>query len=349
MEKRSLRVCSLLVLFVFIAALAVAGCGGSAAKPEAKPEAKPLKLTLYCGLMEDHMVKAVQEFQKETGIKVDAVRMSSGEVLGRIKAEKNNPKASVWWGGPADAFIAGKQDGLFEKYDSPNAAKIPAKFKDADGFWTGIYVGYLGFSSNDKLLKEKGIPAPQSWQDLLRPELRGQVSMANPGASGTAYTMLATIVQLMGEEKGMEYMKKLNGQIKVYQKTGTAPARMAGQGEVTVGITFLHDAIKYQEEGMKDLVLSAPSEGTGYEIGAVAIIKGGPDQEAARKWVDWALSKKGQEFGQAVGSYQYLTNPDASPPKQAEPIKNTKLIDYNLDWAGKNRSALVEKWNNAVK
>jgi len=308
MSHKNLRFSVLFVLIVFAASLTLAGCGGTS---PTKQEAKPLKLTLYCGLMEDHMAKAVQEFQKDTGIKVEAVRMSSGEILGRIKAEKNNPKASVWWGGPADAFIAAKQDGLLEKYNSPNAAKIPAKFKDADGFWTGIYVGYLGFSSNQMLLKEKGIPVPQSWQDLLRPELKGQVSMANPGSSGTAYTMLATIVQLMGEEKGLEYMKKLNGQIKVYQKTGTAPARMAGQGEVTVGLTFLHDAIKYQEEGMKDLVLSAPSEGTGYEIGAVGIIKGGPDQEAAQKWVDWALSKKGQEFGQLVGSYQFLTNPDA--------------------------------------
>ena len=246
MSRKNRKYSSLIVLFIFVAALALAGCGSSASKTDAKPEGKPLKLTLYCGLMEDHMVKAIQEFQKDTGIKVDAVRMSSGEVLGRIKAEKNNPKASVWWGGPADAFIAGKQDGLFEKYVSPNAAKIPAKFKDADGYWTGIYVGYLGFSSNAKLLKEKGIPVPQTWQDLLRPELKGQVSMANPGASGTAYTMLATIVQLMGEEKGLEYMKKLNGQIKVYQKTGTAPARMAGQGEVTVGLTFINDANKNQ-------------------------------------------------------------------------------------------------------
>ena len=346
MSKKNLRVSSLLILIVFVVSLSLAGCGGGA---PAKPEAKPLKLTLYCGLLEEYMVKSIQEFQKDTGIKVEAVRMSSGEVLGRIRAEKNNPKASVWWGGPADAFIAAKQDGLLEKYISPNAAKIPAKFKDADGSWTGIYVGYLGFSSNAKLLKEKNVPGPQTWQDLLRPELKGQISMANPGSSGTAYTMLATIVQLMGEEKGLEYMKKLNGQIKVYQKTGTAPARMAGQGEVTVGLTFLHDAIKYQEEGMKDLVLTAPAEGTGYEIGAVAIIKGGPDQEAAKKWVDWALSNKGQELGQKVGSYQFLTNPEANPPKQAEPIKNTKLIDYNLDWAGKNRSALVEKWNKAIK
>ncbi|MCX7950637.1 MAG: ABC transporter substrate-binding protein [Clostridiales bacterium] len=308
-----------------------------------------LKLTIYAGLMEDHMIKAVQEFEKETGIKVEAVRMSSGEILGRVKAEKENPKASVWFGGPADGFIAAKEEGLLEKYVSPNAKDIPDKFKDKDGYWTGIYIGYLGFSSNEKLLKEKGIEAPKSWEDLLKPELKGQVSMANPGSSGTAYTVLATIVQLMGEEKGLEYMKKLHGQIKTYQKSGTAPARMAGQGEAIVGITFMHDAIKYREEGMKDLVITAPSEGTGYEIGAVGIIKGGPDQEAAKKFVDWCLTKKAQELGQTVGSYQFLTNPNAQPPKQAESIKDTKLIDYNLEWAGKNRSTLVEKWNNAIK
>jgi iron(III) transport system substrate-binding protein len=124
---------------------------------------------------------------------------------------------------------------------------------------------------------------------------------------------------------------------------------MAGQGEATVGITFLHDAIKYREEGMKDLVLSAPSEGTGYEIGAVALVKGGPDQEAAKKFIDWILTKKGQELGQAAGSYQFLTNPEAAPPKQAAEIKDVKLIDYDLSWAGNNRTKLVEKWSQAVK
>ncbi len=325
-------------LTVFMLAGVVAGCGS---KPSGET-AKPQKLTLYCGLMEDHMVKAVQEFEKETGIKVDAVRMSSGEIMGRIKAEKNNPKASVWFGGPADAFVQAKEEGLLEKYVSPNAGKIPVQFKDADGYWTGIYNGYLGFVSNQKLLNEKGVAAPKSWDDLLKPEFKGQVVLANPGSSGTAYTMLATIVQIMGEEKGLEYMKKLHGQVKTYPKSGTAPGRMAGQ-------SFLHDGIKYREEGMKDIILSAPSEGTGYEIGSVAVLKGGPDQEAAKKFVDWALSKKGQELGQQVGSYQFLTNPEAQAPKQAEELKDTKLIKYNLEWAGKNKSDLVEKWNNAIK
>lgn len=342
--KKRLRILAVMMMVVMLSGL-LAGCGGKPANQAAKPQ----KLTLYCGLMEDHMVKAVQDFEKETGIKVEAVRMSSGEIMGRIKAEKNNPKASVWFGGPADAFVQAKEDGLLEKYISPNAAKIPVQFKDADGYWTGIYVGYLGFVSNQKLLAERGIAVPKSWDDLLKPEFKGQVVLANPGSSGTAYTMLATIVQIMGEEKGLEYMKKLNAQVKTYPKSGTAPGRMAGQGETMVGLSFLHDGMKYREEGMKDIVLTAPVEGTGYEIGSVAVIKGGPDQEAAKKFVDWALSKKGQELGQTVGSYQFLTNPEAQSPKQADEIKDTKLIKYDLEWAGKNKSALVEKWSNVIK
>lgn len=342
MKKRKLLA---LALSAVMAVGLFAGCGSKGDSGDKKD----LKLTIYCGLMEDHMVKAVKEFEKDTGVKAEAVRMSSGEILGRIRAEKANPKASVWFGGPADGLIQASEEGLLEKYASPNAKDIPDKYKDKDGAWTGIYVGYLGFVSNQKLLKEKGVEAPKSWEDLLKPEFKGQVSMANPGSSGTAYTGLATVVQIMGEEKGLDYMKKLHGQIKSYEKSGTAPARMAGQGEVMVGVSFLHDGIKYREEGMKDLVMTAPSEGTGYEVGAIGIIKGAPDQEAAKKFIDWCLTKKAQELGQTVGSYQFLTHKEAKAPKLAEELKDTKLIDYNLDWAGKNRAVLVEKWSKAIK
>lgn len=332
----------LALLLTGVLTLSIAGCGDS------KSSKKNQEVTIYAGLMEDFMVKGVQEFEKETGIKVNAVRMSSGEIMGRIKAEKNNPKASVWWGGPADGFIQAKDEGLLQKYVSPSAKEIPDKFKDSDGYWTGIYVGYLGFASNQKLLNERGIPVPQSWNDLLDPRLKGQVVSANPGSSGTAYTTLATIIQLMGEEKGMEYMIALDKQIKNYTKSGTAPARMAGQGEAIVGLTFLHDAIKYREEGMKDLVLSVPKEGTGFEIGAIALLQGAPNEEAAKKFIDWAMSKKGQELGQTAGSYQFLTNPNAQPPKQAEELKNTVLIDYDFEFAGSNKSRLVDAWSKAT-
>lgn len=329
---------------VVMTAGALVGCGST---KNDKAESKTL--TVYCGLMQDHMIKAAKEFEKETGIKVEAVRMSSGEILGRINAEKENPKASVWFGGPADGFINAGEKGLLAEYISPNAEKIPAKFKDEKGLWTGIYKGYLGFVSNEVLLNERGAEIPKSWEDLLKPEFKGQVVMANPGSSGTAYTTLATVLQLMGEEKGLEYMAALDKQMKTYTKSGTAPGRMAGQGECMVGITFLHDAIKYKEEGMKDITISAPVEGTGFEIGAVGIIKGAPELENAKTFIDWILTKEAQEIGQTVGSYQFLTNPEASNPEQAKQIEDTELIDYNFKWAGESREELVEKWNEAVK
>jgi len=302
-------------------------------------------LTFYAGLQEDHAAMVAKKFEKETGIKTSFVRMSSGEVLARLKAEKNNMSASVWYGGPVDAFVAANEAGLIESYISPEAVNIKEEQKDPDGNWTGIYVGYLGFVGNQKMLDEKGLEMPASWADLLKPEYKGEIVVAHPGSSGTAYTMLATLVQLMGEDEAMEYLKKFNGQVRQYTKSGTAPGRMAGQGETTIGITFLHDAIKYKKEGYKDIVISAPAEGTGYEIGGVALLKNGPDQETAKQFIDWVLTKEVQEMGKTVGSFQFLTNKDAMPPAEADPIKDTKLIKYDFDWAGKNRIRLVERFS----
>ncbi|MBR8701433.1 hypothetical protein IX317_001331 [Fusobacterium sp. DD29] len=306
-------------------------------------------LLIYAGLMEDHAILATKEFEKETGIKTEFVRMSSGETLARIRAEKDNMTASVWYGGPIDAFVAANQEGLLQPYISPVAKEIPDKFKDPNGVWTGIYVGYLGFVGNKELLKEIGAPMPKSWADLLKPEYKGEIVTAHPGSSGTAYTMLATVIQLKGEKDGMDYMQKLNGQIRQYTKSGTAPGRMVGMGETALGVTFLHDAIKYRKEGYDDIIISAPAEGTGFEIGGVAILKNGPDQDSAKKFVDWALSKKAQELGQTVGSYQFLTNKNAEAPADVKEIAGTKLIDYNFDWAGKHRKELLDKFSTATK
>ncbi len=331
---------SVLILLVVLAT--TISCG---AKDSAKSEEK---LVFYAGLQEDHAAMVAQEFTKETGIPAEFVRMSSGETLARIKAEKNNMVASVWYGGPVDGIIAADAEGLIEAYKSPTAQEIKPQFKSEDGRWTGIYSGYLGFVGNKKILKEKGLEMPKSWADLLKPGYKGEIVVAHPGSSGTAYTMLAALVQAMGEKEALDYFVQLNGQIRQYTKSGTAPGRMVGSGEAAIGITFLHDAIKYQKEGYTDIIIQSPVEGTGYEIGAVALLKNAPDKGAAKKFIDWVLTKKTQELGQTVGSFQFLTNKKAVNPKEAEPIKDTKLVNYDFEWAGKHRKELVEKFTKAT-
>lgn len=336
----------LLVLIVVASLIfSLVGCS----KGEANGGSDEMKLTVYAGMQEDHAILAVKEFEKATGIKTEMVRMSGGEIFSRIKAEKDNPSASVWYGGGALTFMAADNEGLLEHYVSPKAEKIPEQLKDENGAWTGIYVGYLGIEGNKKWLKENGYELPNTWDDLLRPEFEGNIVTAHPGSSSTAYNFLATILQVKGEDEGFDYLQKFNKQVRQYTKSGSAPGRMVGMGEAPIALGYIHDAIKYQEEGYKDLTFTAPVEGTGYEIGAVAIIKGGPDQEAAKKFVDWSLTKEAQELGKTVGSFQFLTNKDAMPPEQAVSIKDTKLIDYKFQWAADHRSEFLEKFNDLTK
>jgi len=305
-------------------------------------------LTIYAGLYEDHAIKAIETFEKQTGIKVSYVRMSSGEILSRIRAEQDNPKASVWFGGPADAFIQAKEEGLLVPYISPNTAFIDPKYRDPEGYWTGIYIGSIAFVSNKAWLQEVGMQAPQSWKDLLKPAYRGMISMPDPRSSGTAYTILATLVQLFGEDEAFHYLRQLHQQHMVYTTSGSVPGRTVGMGEVGTAVMFSHDALKFYKEGFDNLIISFPNEGTGYEIGAVAMINNGPHTEEAKQFIDWSLTKQAQELGKQVGNYQLLTHQDAESPEEAFPLNKLNVITYDLNWAGNNRQRLITRWNSEV-
>ncbi len=313
--------------------------------------AKPGKLTVLCTPQEEWCVAMTKAFEAKTGVKTGYVRMSSGEALAKLRATKNNPEFSVWWGGPADGFVAANAEGLLEPYKSPNAAKISDKQKDPNGVWTGIYIGALGFCSNKNGLSKLGVDMPKSWEDLLNPKLKGQIAMAHPASSGTAYTTLWTQVVLRGGvDKAFEYLKKLNSNILQYTKTGAAPGEMAGRGEVGVGLVFSHDCVRAFDSGMKDLQVSFPSEGTGYEIGGVALVKGAPETAAAKMWIDWSLTPEAQEIGPTpqVKAYQLPTNPDAKVSERSVKLSELKLVDYDFQAAGKARKELTAKFEAEI-
>ena len=289
------------------------------------------------------------EFEKiHPDVTVNFVRMSSGEALARLRSEKDNPQFDIWWGGPVDGYVAAVADGLLEPYASPNMANLrdPKLFKAADDSWAGIYVGTLGFATNKNWLADNpGVEAPKSWADLLKPEFKDQIMVAHPSSSGTSYTAICTILQLMGEEKGWEFIKNYAGQVTQFTKSGAAPAKFVGQGEAAVGIVFSHDIVAEIENG-SPLELTFPSEGTGYEIGGVGIIKGAKHPDLAQKWFDWSLDPATQELGP---KYEAFQAPTVNGAKASRPeLLDVKMIDYDFDYCGINKTAIVDRFTNEV-
>jgi iron(III) transport system substrate-binding protein len=310
-------------------------------------------LTLYCTVDEVWCQQLKTGFEAETGITVDMTRKSSGEIYAQVKAEAENPKGDLWWAGTGDPHLQAAQEELTAVYESPMRGELhdwAIKQAEASGNRTvGVYSGALGFGYNKDLLEKNGLPVPACWADLIKPEYKGQIQIANPNSSGTAYTMLATMVQLMGEEKGFEYLKALHKNVNQYTKSGSAPIKAAGLGETTIGIVFMHDSVAQTVAGFP-IVTVAPCEGTGYEIGSQSIVKGARNIEAAKKFYDWSLTAAVQSRAQEANSFQVPSNKAAKTSDKAPDLSTIKLIDYDFAKYGSSeeRKRLLAKWDAEV-
>ncbi|KGQ70078.1 hypothetical protein OA57_08440 [Chelonobacter oris] len=314
------------------------------------------RLVVYCSATNIMCETAVQEFGAKYDVKTSFIRNGSGSTFAKIEAEKGNPQADVWYGGTLDPQSQAAEMGLLEAYRSPNVEQIIEKFRDPakvkGNYTSAIYMGILGFGVNTERLKKLGInDVPKCWADLTDPRLKGEIQIADPQSSGTAYSAIATFVQLWGEDKAFDYFRNLHGNISQYTKSGVTPSQNTARGEATVGIGFLHDYALTKEKGAP-VELIVPCEGSGYELGGVSIIKGARNPDNAKLFVDWALSKEGQELAWKKGaSFQTLTNMTAEQsPTAFDPAKLT-LINYDFEKYGSadERKRLITKWVNDVK
>ncbi|MCS3405921.1 ABC transporter substrate-binding protein [Serratia sp. AKBS12] len=313
------------------------------------------RLVVYCSATNEMCEVETKAFSEKYQVKTSFIRNGSGSTLAKVDAEKKNPQADVWYGGTLDPQSQAGEMGLLQPYQSPLLPQIMERFRDPakvkGNYTSAVYVGILGFGVNTQRLKEKNLPVPQCWQDLTKAEYKGEIQIADPQSSGTAYTALATFVQLWGEERAFDYLKQLNVNVSQYTKSGIAPARNAARGETAIGIGFLHDYSLEKEQGAP-LELISPCEGTGYEIGGVSILKGARNSENAKLFVDWVLSKQAQELSWQKGkSYQILTNTTATTSPNSLKLDGLKLIDYDMDKYGSTdmRKALINKWVSDVK
>lgn len=315
--------------------------------PVMSVRAQAPSLTVYSSVDEENARKILGEFSRTTGVETRITFLSTGPALARLEAERGNPQADVWFGAPSENHIDAKTRGLTQAYKSPAAAGLNARFKDPDGFWTSFYMNPLGFGLNTRVLDTRGIKRPASWQDLLTPQLRGLIQMPSPQTSGTAYTMVVTLVQLMGEDRAFAYMKQLHPNVQTYTTSGTAPSRAVAFGEVAVGIQFTPAFYQLYLRGYP-LLTVFPKEGVGFEAPAISIVRGARREAEARRLVDWLISQNGQDTLAAQETFFFPVSDKAKRQAGLPALRLIPLINYDLDFAGKNRQRLVTRWVNEV-
>ena len=311
------------------------------------------QLNVICPVQAEWCNVAATEFERETGIKVAMTLKGSGESLAQIVAEKANPKLDVWFGGTGDPHLQAAEQGLLEEYRSPMLKDLqPWARKQAEQSkyrTVGMYLGVLGIGYNTELLAKKKAPAPACWRDLIKPEFANDVQMANPNASGTAYTAIATLVQVMGEDEAFRYLKALHKNINNYPRSGVGPIKAAARGETLASVSFIHDVVTEAQAGFP-VKAAAPCEGTGYEIGSLSIVKGARNLDNAKKFYDWALTPKAQALGAQAKQFQLPSNV-ATPVSPLSPkVSEIKLIDYDFAKYGTTaeRKRLLERWDREV-
>ncbi|MEY4470040.1 MAG: Phosphoglycerate transport regulatory protein PgtC precursor [Pseudomonadota bacterium] len=292
-------------------------------------------------------------FEKSQGVKVNMTLKGSGEAIAQIMAERANPKTDLWFGGTGDPHLQAAEQGLSQEYKSPTLPKLhdwAQKQAEQSGFRTvGIYSGPLGFGYNSELIAKKKLPIPKTWADLLKPEYKGEIQSANPASSGTAYTMIATLVQLMGEEKAFDYLKKLHGNIATYTRSGTGPIKAVARGEATISISFVHDGPGEKAQGFP-LETITPADGTGAEIGSMSIVKGARNMDAAKKFYEWALTPSAQALGAATLQFQLPSHKETKVDPRVPDFRKIKMINYDYAKYGQTaeRRRLIQRWEKEV-
>lgn len=290
-------------------------------------------------------------FKAATGQDLEFVRLSSSEALARLRAEAANPTFDVWFGGTGDPHLVAFNEGITEFY-KPSSwdALIPSLTEAVGETYIPLYTGALGFVVNEAVLEAEGLPIPQCWEDLLNPGYKGLIAMPNPNTSGTAYTMIATLVQLYGEDKAFEMLAQIHQNVAQYTRSGGAVGLLSGRGDVAIAIQFLHDGVKYAKQGFPVSNI-APCEGTGYEIGGLSLVKNAPNREGAIAFIEWALSPEGQMIAAEKGeSFQIQSNANTPVPPESPDLSAIKLIAYDFETYGDPavRDGLVGKWTNEI-
>ena len=294
-----------------------------------------------------------EAFRGETGVAVKLTLKDGADALGYLAAERATPHHDVWYSAYGDAQLRALDGGLFVEYRSPLLPMLKdwalRQFEQAQGRSAGVHASVVAIGYNSKALAGKRLPEPRCWADLARPEYRGELHFAHPAASRIGYMTLATLVQIFGEDRAFELLKDVHRNATPYAVTPAGAIRAVARGEATIGVTMLHDGAAEIAGGFP-VKLVVPCEGTGYDVGAIAILAGAPNPANAKRFYDWMLAPAAQHIAASERNFRYPANRNAPDPFGAPASDELRLIRYDFVRyeAAVEHKRLVEKWERDV-
>lgn len=309
------------------------------------------EITVYTALEDDQIRPYLTPFQAEhPDIKINLVRNSNGIIAAKIMAEKDNPQADVVWGVAATALMRADKAGILAPYAPKGLENIGKEFRDAKNskspHWVGIDAWETGIVCNTIEAKNKNLPCPKSYADLIDPKYKGLIVMPNPASSGTGFLTISGILQSMGETKGWSYLDKLHANIARYVHSGSKPAKMAGSGETVIGISFMYRGLVQKKKG-EPVETFLPKEGAGWDLEANALVQKKQISPDAKKFLDWAISRSAMvEYQKNYPLITHTALRSELPSPEGYPRNPVAgLLKNDFYWAADNYDRIIAEWS----
>lgn len=323
------------------------GCGQSQDSSSGSSVSSPSSsITVYTAIEDDQLKAYTDAFAKKyPEIKLNIVRDSTGVIVAKLLAEKDNPKADVVWGTAATELLVADHYGMLEPYSPEGLEKIKPEFKDArePAHWVGIDVYETAIVANTVELEKRNLPIPKSYSDLLKPAYKGLIVMPNPASSGTGYFTVSAFRQVFGEEEAWSFMNQLHENIAIYTHSGSKPAKMAATGEYPIGISFGYRAVTEKRKGAP-LEVVFPEEGSGWDLETNALVKKANIKPEAKVFLDWAISEEAMKlYGEnfAIVSAEGVEHPI---PEEYPDEPTTLLVKNDLNESASSRKDILAEW-----
>lgn len=328
------------ILFPLLAALFLSACQKTERTTEYTPD-ESMRLTIYTSHKEEVYMPIVREFEERTGIWVDVITGGTNELLERIESQQDNVEADVMFGGGVESLKA--YEHCFSPYVVGSSGSIREPHQAEDAVWTPFSALPVVLIYNTKLVSPDKITG---WSSLSDPIFQGRIAFADPAISGSSFTALATQI-LAGNSMGKTLATLAeNLQGKTLSSSGDVLNAVA-DGSYLVGITLEETALKYIAAGA-DLAMVYPEEGTSCVPDASAIVKGAPHSENAKKFLDFTVSYEVQQM-LSESSYRRPVRSDIPAGDSLLPLQDIVLVDYDIDWACKNRDVILSDWSFYLK